>query len=168
MGDDRTYDCRWPYLPVAVDMNVGRDVVVAGCEIWRATRASMGIPGLFPMVEHEGRILADGALANNVPASHMRAYGADLIISVNISPRPEHRRFNHRSVISNMFRSTEVMMFQTTSRHKEFTDVEIETNVGAYSMFDFSQTERFIELGREAAAARLPEIRYLLNQQRNY
>ena len=165
MGDGFTFDCMRAYLPVAVDMNSGQDRVVAGIETWRAAFASMAIPGLLPMVEHGDALFADGALANNVPSSHVRSYGADLIVSVNISPTPEHTKFNRRSVPSNMMRSAEVMMHQTTPRHTKYTDVTIQPPVATYGMFDFAESERFIEIGREAANEKLPEIRYLLRKQ---
>ena len=56
------------------------------------------------------------------------------------------------------------MMHQTTSRHVEFTDIEIKPDVGMYGMFDFDKSDVFIKLGREATQKKIPEIRALLEQ----
>lgn len=163
-GDSRTFDCQLPYLPVAVDMNRGSDDIVSGCEIWKSILASQAIPGILPLIEHEGALLADGALANNVPSSLARRYGAGFVISVNVSPTPEMTTFNHRSLAGNILRSAEVMMHQTTARHVEFTNLEIRPAVGAYGLTEYTRTAQIIDLGCRAAEEKLPELRYLLKR----
>ncbi len=166
IGEMFTFEGRRPFLPVSVDLKQGGDVVVRGCEMWRAAFASQAIPGLLPLVEHDGMILSDGALGNNVPSSQARRFGADFVISVNISPTPAATSFNPKSVGSNMLRAVEVMMHQSTSRHQDFTDVEIRPRVFEYGMFDFEKTELFMELGRRAAEEKLPELRLLLDRRK--
>lgn len=167
IGEMFTFEGRRPFLPVSVDLKRGGDVVVRGCEMWRAAFASQAIPGLLPLVEHDGMILSDGALGNNVPSSQARRFGADFIISVNISPTPEATSFNPKSVGSNLLRAVEVMMHQSTARHVEFTDLEIRPDVFEYGLFDFEHTELFIDLGRQAAQRILPELRLLLERRKS-
>ena len=47
-------------------------------------RATMSLPGIFPPVERDGRVLVDGGALNNVPADVVRAMGADVVIAVNV------------------------------------------------------------------------------------
>ncbi len=49
-----------------------------------ALRASYALPGIFPPVHMGGRWLVDGALVNPVPVSAARAFGARVVIAVNI------------------------------------------------------------------------------------
>jgi NTE family protein len=165
-GRARTFDTRRPFLPVAVDLTGGNDVIVQGCEIWEAIYGSQTIPGMIPLINYNGMYLADGALANNVPASQARHYGAETVIAVNISPTPDATTFDPRKVASNMLRSVEVMMHQTTQRSHEFCDLEIRPEVFEYGLMDFKHAERFMELGREAARAHLPELRLLLAERK--
>jgi NTE family protein len=47
-------------------------------------RASYALPGLFPPVRLGGRWLVDGALVNPVPVTAARAFGARVVIAVNL------------------------------------------------------------------------------------
>lgn len=164
MGDSKTYDCKIPFYPVAVDFKRGKDIPLYGITMERAIFGCQSIPGFLPLVPYEDTYLADTALANNVPSSVLASEGAAAIISVNISPSPEGTFRGHSSVPGNILRSSEVMMHQTTSRHVEFTDIEIKPDVGMYGMFDFDKSDVFIKLGREATQKKIPEIRALLEQ----
>ena len=45
----------------------------------RAVRASSAIPGVFPPVQHLGKILVDGGVVDNIPISVARAKGAERL-----------------------------------------------------------------------------------------
>ncbi|MFD2452934.1 patatin-like phospholipase family protein [Ideonella paludis] len=47
-------------------------------------RSSMSVPGVFPPIEVDGRVLGDGGLVNNLPVDVVRAMGVDVVIAVNI------------------------------------------------------------------------------------
>src|ERR1700728_4602428 len=47
-------------------------------------RASYALPGIFPPVRVGGRWLMDGALVNPVPVTAARAFGARVVIAVNL------------------------------------------------------------------------------------
>ena len=47
-------------------------------------RASYALPGIFPPVRLGGRWLVDGALVNPVPVTAARAFGARVVIAVNL------------------------------------------------------------------------------------
>ncbi len=74
-----------PYAAVATDLVTGHEVWLQAGPLVRAMRASFSLPGVFPPVEVEGRMLVDGALVNPVPVSVCRALGADLVIAVNLA-----------------------------------------------------------------------------------
>ncbi len=81
----RTFDeLPIPYRSVATDLATGEAVVLGRGNLIRAVRASMSIPGVFPPVEIEGRVLVDGYLASNVPVDVVRDMGADVVIAVSV------------------------------------------------------------------------------------
>jgi len=53
----------------------------------RAVRASAAIPGVFPPVQHQGKILVDGGVVDNIPISVAKAKGADPGAMKNGQPK---------------------------------------------------------------------------------
>jgi len=78
-----------PYRAVASDLESGEKVVLDHGNLIRAVRASMSIPGIFPPVEIDGRLLVDGYLTSNVPVDAALDMGADYIIAVEVGRRTE-------------------------------------------------------------------------------
>jgi NTE family protein len=70
---------------VATELDTGREIWFREGPVMQAVRASIGLPGLFKPILHEGHWLVDGGLANPVPVSLCRAMGADLVIAVNLN-----------------------------------------------------------------------------------
>lgn len=70
---------------VATELETGREIWFREGPVMTAVRASIGLPGLFKPIAHEGRWLVDGGLSNPVPVSLCRAMGADLVIAVNLN-----------------------------------------------------------------------------------
>jgi NTE family protein len=73
-----------PFRAVATDLESGEEAVLGDGDIASAVLASMSVPGLFPPLNREGRLLVDGGLVNNMPVSVVRAMGADIVILVDI------------------------------------------------------------------------------------
>jgi predicted acylesterase/phospholipase RssA len=48
-------------------------------------RASIAAPGVFTPSVLEGRLLVDGGLVNPVPVSMCRAFGADIVVAIDLS-----------------------------------------------------------------------------------
>lgn len=73
-----------PYRAVAADINTGEAVELRRGDLALAMRASMSIPGAFPPVPIEGRLLVDGGVAANLPVDAVRRMGADIVIAVDV------------------------------------------------------------------------------------
>ena len=76
---DRLEDASIPLTLVASDLLTGEEVSLSHGSVRRAIAASCAIPGVFPPVEIDGRLLVDGALANNAALSMAAEVGADRI-----------------------------------------------------------------------------------------
>ncbi|MGZ4589789.1 MAG: patatin-like phospholipase family protein [Actinomycetes bacterium] len=68
-----------PVHVVATDALTGREVLISEGDATSALLASCAIPGIYPSVRREGRVLYDGALADNSAISQAAALGADRI-----------------------------------------------------------------------------------------
>ncbi len=59
-----------PLRVVACDLTTGAEAVFTSGPLKPALLASCALPGVYPPVEHDGRLLVDGGVVNNVPVSH--------------------------------------------------------------------------------------------------
>ncbi len=73
-------DATIPIHIVASDMVTGEEVLLSGGPAVDAVLASTAIPGVFPPVHVDGRLLVDGGVANNTPISTAIRLGATRII----------------------------------------------------------------------------------------
>ena len=72
---ERLEDLPTPLHVIACDVLTGREVRLSRGPLADAVMASAAIPGVFPPVEWEGRLLIDGGVANNTPVSHALELG---------------------------------------------------------------------------------------------
>lgn len=156
---------RIPFAAVAGDATTGQEVILREGRVADAVRASTAIPGIFRPVELDGRLLVDGVVVNNVPASVARALGADLVIAVDVTeyhfaPRPP------RSLGEAVMRAFDIMARQTINASLEWADVVIRPQVGGLNSFRFKSAHEYARRGYAAARAAMPEIRARLAELR--
>lgn len=76
------------YRAVAADLATGEQVVLGSGDLPRAVRASMAVPGAFPPVAWQDRVLIDGGVANNLPVSVARSITDLPVIAVDVLAPP--------------------------------------------------------------------------------
>ncbi len=94
LGDRKIEELPLRFGCVAADIYTGEEVRLVRGPMVDAILASSAIPGFFPVVEYEGRFLADGGLVNPIPVSLARSLGADFVIGVNVIAR-EKKEMDH-------------------------------------------------------------------------
>jgi NTE family protein len=72
------------FAAIATEIGTGHEVWLTRGSLSLALRASYALPGVFPPVHIGKRWLVDGALVNPVPVSAARAFGARVVIAVNL------------------------------------------------------------------------------------
>jgi NTE family protein len=77
---ERLEDAAVPLHVIATDLLSGDEVRLSEGWALDALLASAAIPGVFPPVERDGRVLVDGGIVNNAPISHAVGLGADRVI----------------------------------------------------------------------------------------
>jgi NTE family protein len=78
-------DLEVPLLVVTTDFHSGEPFVFDSGPLRPALMASMSIPGVFVPVEHEGRLLVDGGVSNNLPYD-LLADTCEVTVAVDVAP----------------------------------------------------------------------------------
>ena len=85
LGDTQIEDLNRRFVAVTAELATGHEIWLRTGRLVDAMRASYAIPGVFSPQKIGGRWLIDGGLVNPVPVSVCRAFGARLVISVNLN-----------------------------------------------------------------------------------
>ncbi len=88
-GDWQLEDCWLPCIVTTVDLKTYALRPMSRGPLARLTLASSSPPALWPPVVHEGTLLVDGGLLDNLPVESLRAAGAAHVIAVNTTRRDE-------------------------------------------------------------------------------
>jgi NTE family protein len=156
-----------PFRAVATDITTGEAVVFDRGPLAVAQRASMSIPAAFSPVVVNDRTLVDGYVANNLPIDVAQELGADSIIAVDIStPVSKPDELRTAVGIQGQVGTFPVQQQQAAqiARMKP-TDVLLQPDLGDIAAASFTQMEKAIAIGREAALAKKDELaRYSVSE----
>ncbi len=150
-----------PYRAVAADLETGEMVVLRGGRLADAARASMSVPGLFPPVELNGRLLVDGGIVRNVPVDIVREMGADIVICVDVG-KPLPARKDLGSSISVMNQMIGIMMQKNVREQIETlgpNDIYINPALGKLDSADFDKSAEISALGEKAAREKIGSLK---------
>lgn len=84
-GELRIEELPKPFFCVSSDLTTGRVHVHRTGLLWRALRASIALPGILPPVTHNGHLLVDGGLMNNLPVDVMAERSPGPIIASDVT-----------------------------------------------------------------------------------
>jgi NTE family protein len=146
-----------PFAAVATDLNWGERVVIDRGSVAKAVRASSAIPGIFEPVLHQGKLLVDGGVTDNIPIEVARERGADLVVAVDIGEKVGNT--NIKGIVDVILQSTNIMFAVNTSFRRKGADVLVTPAVDGVGMLDFTEKKRCMQAGIEAARAALPGLR---------
>lgn len=144
-----------PFRAVATDLETGEAVVLGSGSLPTAIRASMSIPALLAPVRLDGRLLADGGMANNMPVDVARAMGVDRVIAVNIGA-PLDRAKDLKSLFEVTEQVTTFLTIKGTEEQKAtltHQDLLLEPALGDIGSIDFDAAGHAIALGYNATMA---------------
>ncbi|WP_183168544.1 patatin-like phospholipase family protein [Burkholderia pseudomallei] len=142
---------------VATDLKSGQPILFQRGNTGLAVRASCSVPSVFEPVRIGDREYVDGGLVSPVPASFARKMGADFVIAVDISSRPDGAATGNPI---EMLLQTFTIMGQTIKTYEldKYADVVIRPNLAAMGGSDFNQRNAAILAGEEAVARIMPEL----------
>ena len=159
-GVPETFNDLRYHLDVGVsNMNTGLFETHDNGPLHEFIMASCAIPLMFKPVEINGEVYIDGGVFENMPTEPLRKH-CDLVIGVNIMPNVPQELKANSNIFSILNRSFELIVFNTTSLGFAGCDVLIDPpELGQYHFLSFSHLEKIYEVGYEATARQLPEIR---------
>jgi NTE family protein len=163
--DIEVEDLSRPFSAVAVDINSAEEVLIRRGKLRRAAAASSAIPGIMPPVSIAGRVLIDGGWIDKLPVLPAFRLGADVVIAVDISTEKERSESYDRG-LDIYVRANAIRDAVLVEASRRLADVVIEPAVKEIHWADFTDFERCIEAGDEAATRLIPGIKRMLRRER--
>jgi NTE family protein len=174
-GDATFADLDRPAAVVASDLVNGERFVFERGPASVAVLATTAIPGIFPPVSCEGRMLVDGAVVSRIPLDLLERRRCGLKVAVNVMTEPgksagrkdlRHRQMKERfesflglrHVIASSF---ELQGWWHGSSETQYADVVLTPRIynDQVSGYNFSAFNEMIEAGRKATEENLEFIR---------
>ena len=162
--DGRTFDqTEIPFGAVAVDLRAGCEVIIGSGSLARGVAASSAIPGIFPPVDLDGRLLCDGGYTSPVPIDAVKALGANVAIAVDVSPDsiPATQLQNGVEIA---MRSSEISLIALEHEQLRRADVVIPTRGKKRHWSDFTRPEEAIGAGVTACEHLLDNVRSAIEE----
>jgi len=142
-----------PIAVVATELQNGQMVVFQYGNTGMAVRASSSVPGVFQPVTINGKEYVDGGLVSPIPVRVARKLGADVVIAVDISARPESQ--NTDGTLE-MLLQTFAIMGQTIGGYElQEADVVIRPVFNGTKGTDFQARNLSILEGEKAALSQI-------------
>ncbi len=151
-------DLEIPLRVIATDLDTGEEVVIARGPLKPALLASCALPGVFPIVHHDGRRLVDGGVVNSVPLWHALAGPVNRVFVLNVSAGvPDKLERSPLDVVMTSFMHARSQRFELELRH---VPDNIEVTVlprppDPRDLFDFSGARELIDAAYVLACAEL-------------
>ena len=163
VGDKAFTDTKIPFAVVAADLIKGEKVILNQGKLFDALLASSSIPGMFPPVILDKKILVDGGIVDVVPIQAAQSLGANFVIAVNMSQAIKERvEFNNAVEI--FFRSDSITSAELRKLQLSFADVMITPKVGRFHWSDFSKPEQCVREGEIATQNIILELKKKLKK----
>ena len=148
-------DLAIPLRVIAADLITGEEAVFGSGPLKPALLASCALPGLYPPVEHDGRMLIDGGVLNNVPVSHALAGPVSHVYVCDTSA--DFDTGTPRSALEVMLRAFSIARQSRAKRDQARYGHDIRVTFlprvpDGRRTFDFSRAAEHIEKGYEAAS----------------
>jgi len=148
---------RIPLSVVAVDLHTGRPVVFDKGSLRLAVRASASVPGIFPPVASEGRLLSDIGGFSDLTLGVARSYRPRLLVAVDVGADLKTLA-RVPSAVEILLRMNDIGAALFREHVTAKADVVILPDVGHVEWFDFSSAGAMIAAGRSATQLALSEI----------
>jgi NTE family protein len=149
---------RVPLAVVAADIQSGLPVIFT---------ISCTVPGFFaPVKDDQGRMLVDGGLAQNLPASVALKMGADKVIAVDVNSSIEMM-----APPTNMFQvlmQSLMIIGRASSAHQALrADLLVQPNAGRIRFDALDRASELLDAGEKAMSDLMPAARALLESKRD-
>lgn len=162
---DTTFErARLPLAVVAVDLVSGEEVVFTSGPLRPAVLGSAALPGVFPPIAFDGRLLVDGGWTNRIPIDAARQIGADRVVAVEVSDNADapFSPITPKSGLQIALRAAEITRNHLARCAVQRADLLLVPATGHIALHDASRLADCVRLGAEAAQARIPDMKKLI------
>lgn len=147
-------DALVPLSIVAVDLHTGQPVVFDKGPVRLAVRASGSVPGIFPPIPYEGRLLSDIGGFSTMPLRVARTYRPETVVAVNVDGRLKPMT-ESPTALEVLIRMIDIGSVMFREHLREEADLSILPDVKDVAWFDFRMADAMVEAGRAAARTAL-------------
>ncbi len=172
-GERRIEELPVRFFCLSSDLVAREAVVHTAGPLADAIYPSLAIPGVFPPVVSDGRLLVDGGVLDNLPVATMARTGEGPVIAVDVTGRMGTFRRTQRPGLARLgpsvrrtltgseaeiprlgetiVRTVTVGSLDTVAEARLHADLVITPQVDGIALMDWRALPRVVDLGREAA-----------------
>jgi NTE family protein len=151
------------FSAIATDLISGEEINLTRGSLRTILKASSAIPGIFPPVEFENKLLVDGSASESVPVAKVKEIGADRVLAVDVSSELNPMNFA-KNLIDILYRTEDISSYHLSHLRLKEADLIIRPNVKQLSWADFEKAEEIINAGETAARENLNAIKKLVQR----
>lgn len=163
--DNKIEDNQISFAAVSLDLIRGIPVVLNKGPIIDAVYASSAVEGVFPPLEYNGGLLADGGPVNITPVEVAINLGAERVIAVDV-PHGFRKMEKFNNGLEIMMRADSIGLNRLRQIELSLADVVITPNVGSIHWANFTKAKECIWRGERAAQDMVPQIKNMLAKKR--
>ncbi|RFS36105.1 patatin-like phospholipase family protein [Acinetobacter sp. SWAC5] len=149
------------FAAVATRLDTGRKAEFIKGNAGQAVRASCSIPNVFVPALIGGQKYVDGGLISPIPVKTAKNMGADIVIAVDISARPDGTK------AMNMFgvldQTINIMGQQSINEELQQANIVIQPKVGHIGTLDLKASNETILEGEKATQLKIRAIQKLVS-----
>ncbi len=149
LGDRTIEELEVPFKAITVDLECGELFVIDRGPVARAVRASCSIPGIFEPVEHEGRLLVDGGVLNNVPTDVCREMGANVVLGVELGADMIRER-TPENIFGVLIATFAIMARHSQQKTPNNNTIIIEPDLAGFNYYNLKRADDMIQRGEQA------------------
>ena len=153
-------DMKIPLGIVATDLQSGDGILFRRGDVATAVRASSAVPSVFEPVRIGNRDYVDGGLVSPVPVRYAKQMGAEYVIAVDISSRPEDAKTT--DMLKVLLQTFSIMGKSISQLELSQADVVVRPALPDVGSAEFSARKKSIEAGRAAMKQALLQVKAAL------
>jgi NTE family protein len=152
-----------PFRAVATNIVSGEKVVIERGDLAEAIVASMAVPGIYAPVEHDGRLLVDGGVSDNLPVTVAKDMGGERFIASDIQAGlyPREALDNPFAALDQLSRMLIRLNTQASVDLLDEDDVYLRPAIGYVGTAEFRRFAELIPVGQATARAETQRLEAL-------
>ncbi len=158
LGEIRFEDLKKPLAVVAADLTTGRRAVFTKGPIGPPIRGSCSIPQLFPPVQIDGNLIADGGLVEYLPVQTLDTLDCDVRIGVNLGGIKNWHMKDPKNFFEVALRVIGFVSQRNARISEAFADNLVHPNLTDFGPYDLERSAELIRVGYETGKRAAPAI----------